>query len=184
MWKVTEWVAEDSASEEREGQGTRLPTVVREASITRAAPIPFIIRSCCSCPLSHLVSQGQPTPHCHFAPRAGRGEQGGFLVGTQFLAECQLSQLAPNRPCLLQRGSAKPKLACSILKTCFYLKTNSWQTVAPPLRSGAPGSWHPTKHMQLIATLGWHATNKLHFEAVDSLRMWPRKAADAEKLLS
>lgn len=47
-----------------------------------------------------------------------------------------------------------------------------------------PGSWHPTKHMQLIATLGWHATNKLHFEAVDSLRMWPRKAADAEKLLS
>lgn len=48
-----------------------------------------------------------------------------FLVRTQVLAECQLSQLALNRPSLLQRRLAKPKLACSVFKTCFYLKTNS-----------------------------------------------------------
>lgn len=82
-----------------------------------------------------------PTPLLGpFWPQKTEGGAIWSLVGNQFLSKCQLGQLAPNRPSLLRKGLAKPKLACSILKTCLYLKTNSWQTVAPALRSGAPGA--------------------------------------------
>lgn len=47
-----------------------------------------------------------------------------------------------------------------------------------------PRGWHPPKHMRLIATLRWHATNKLHFAVADSLRTQARKAVEAEKVLS
>ena len=78
MWKVTECVAEDSVSREREGW-TFLPKVVREAGMTRAAQFPFIIRLLrCPCPLFHLVSQGQPAPCCHFALKGGGGSNAIF----------------------------------------------------------------------------------------------------------
>lgn len=64
----------------------------------------------------------------------GQGTQ--FLVGTRALTECHPGQLALNRPGLLPREFATPELAGAVLKTRFYLKANSWQTVAPPLRFG------------------------------------------------
>lgn len=45
MWKVTEWVAEDSVSGERKGR-TFLLKVAREAGLTKAVQFPLIIDYC------------------------------------------------------------------------------------------------------------------------------------------
>lgn len=121
MLRVTEWAVEGSMS----GEGADfISTAVREVGapwqcesfnhrlLIVPAPCFTLLLGASQLLTAILLSKGQE--------QAMR-----FLVGTQFLAECQLSQLAPNRPSLLQRGLAKPKLACPIFKTCFYLKTNS-----------------------------------------------------------
>lgn len=69
----------------------------------------------CCCPFVHLASHAHSAPGAILIPKMEGGPMSS-LVETQFLSKCQLGQLALNRPSLLPKGLAKPKLACSILK--------------------------------------------------------------------